>query len=471
MARIYHTADTRKMNEPDVALPDSLQGVFNRLWLVWRDRRIENSIKVAYYNCEQPLRNLNITIPPRMADRVNSRCDWARMAVDYLANRSVFEGFAFAETDETNEAIINAIVDGNDMTDVYDGATRAELICSPAFLTVSAGFAGEPSAIIRAYSATEAAALWNERKRRIEAAFTVVSSDDFGEPDAYNIYTENAVIEVWKVGGLWKYKEHPHDHGRPLIEPLRYRWDTWHPFGHSRISKSVRDVTDEARANEVYTAVASEFYSAPQRYLLGADDDIFDGVDKWEAYIGNIFAVTRDADGNVPQYGQLPQMTLEPLLARRRDLAKQFSGMTGVPTHSLGVVADSNPTSYEAMHMSENDIVIEAEHLNRSNGKALENVARMALAIAKGKPIGQLDSAESSVFAIFANPQRPSLSQRSDFAMKTAAIYPAYVETSVFKEDMGWDAATRKRLENEERIVKAGNLVQTLAQRNLVEGE
>ena len=458
--QVYSVADPNKTREPDVSLPSDAQALFNRLWAVWNDRRAENAVKVAYYNAEQPVKNLNITIPPGMANRVQSRCDWARMAVDYLANRSVFEGFAFADSDNENEAVIDEIVAGNDLPDIYDGATRAELICSPAFLTVSAGFAGEPQAVIRAYSATESAALWNERKRRVEAAFTVVSSDDRGEPDAYNLYTEDAVVEVWKVDGFWKYKEHPHNHGRPLIEPLRYRWDTWAPFGHSRVSKTVRDLVDAARANEIYTAVASEFYSAPQRYLLGADEDIFEGTTKWEAYIGNIFAVTRDENGNVPTYGQLPQMTLEPLLARRRDLAKQLSGVTGVPMQSLGVVSDSNPTSYEAMHMAENDIVIEAEHLNRSNGQAMANVARLALAIAKGKPVTQLDATESSVFSVFANPQRPSLSQRSDFAMKTASIYPAYVETSVFKEDMGWDAATRQRLENEEKLINGRRTLQ-----------
>lgn len=460
MTRVYQVADPRKVHEPDVPLPDAIRTLFDTLWGVWFDSKPGNETKLAYYNAQQPLRSLGITIPRGMADRVRSRCDWPRMAVDYLANRSVFETFVFAD-DELHADRMAQIVADNDLQHVYDSATKAELICSPSFMTVSAGAAGEPDVIIRAYSATEAAGLWDERRQRIAAAFTIVSSDDHGEPDMYHLYTDSAIYEIRRVGSIWYSHAYRHDHGRPLIEPLRYRPDTWSPFGHSRISGPVRDTTDEVRANEVYTAIASEFYSAPQRYLLGAPDDIFEGTTKWDAYIGNIFAATRDENGDVPVYGQLPQMTMEPLLSRRRELAKQFSGETGVPTHSLGVTSDSNPTSYEAMHMAENDIVIEAERLNRSNAQALENVAKMALAIADGVPLPQL---QVKVTAKFANPQRPSASQRVDFGMKMAAIYPEYVQTSVFKEDMGWDAATRVRLDSEEKAIKARQMVTQLAQ-------
>lgn len=460
MTRVYQTADPRKVHEPDVPLEPGVRELFSTLWDVWFDAKPKNELKLSYYNAEQPLRSLGITIPPGMADRVRSRCDWPRMAVDYLANRSVFETFVF-DGDEPHAQEMEGIVRANDLPHVYDSATKAELICSPAFMTVSAGGPDEPDVIVRAYSATEAAGLWDERRQRIAAAFTIVSSDDRGEPDMFHLYTDAAVYEIRRVGSIWYASRTEHAHGRPLIEPLRYRADTWAPFGHSRICGPVRDTTDEVRANEVYTAVASEFYSAPQRYLLGAPDDIFDGTTKWEAYIGNIFAATRDENGDVPQYGQLPQMTMEPLLARRRELAKQFSGQTGVPTHSLGVTADSNPTSYEAMHMAENDIVIEAERLNRANAQALENVARMALAIADGIALPDLDV---NVTAKFANPQRPSASQRVDFAMKTAAIYPAYVGTPVFKEDMGWDAATRVRLDEYEKEANARQMVTNLAQ-------
>lgn len=460
MTRVYQVADPRKVHEPDVPLEPGVRALFSTLWDVWFDAKPGNEQKLAYYNAEQPLRSLGITIPAGMADRVRSRCDWPRMAVDYLANRSVFETFVFAG-DEVHSRTMAQIVADNDLPHVYDSATKAELICSPSFMTVSAGAPDEPDVIVRAYSATEAAGLWDERRQRIAAAFTIVSSDDRGEPDMYHLYTDWAIYEIRRVGSIWYSTAYPHDHGRPLIEPLRYRSDTWAPFGHSRISGPVRDTTDEVRANEVYTAVASEFYSAPQRYLLGAPDDIFEGTTKWEAYIGNIFAATRDENGDIPAYGQLPQMTMEPLLARRRELAKQFSGQTGVPTHSLGISSDSNPTSFEAMHMAENDIVIEAERLNRSNAQALENVAKMALAISDGVPLPALDV---KVTAKFANPQRPSASQRVDFAMKTAAIYPQYVTSPVFKEDMGWDAATRVRLEEHEKAAGARQMVTQLAQ-------
>lgn len=78
--------------------------------------------------------------------------------------------------------------------------------------------------------------------------------------------------------------------------------------------------------------------------------------------------------GDVPQYGQLSQGSMQPHSDYIRSLAARFSGETNVPLSSLGVVSD-NPSSAEAIYAAKEDMVIDAQNLNGDNGDAMRNDA------------------------------------------------------------------------------------------------
>ena len=97
--------------------------------------------------------------------------------------------------------------------------------------------------------------------------------------------------------------------------------------------------------------------------------------------------------GSRPSVGQFSQASMTPHLEVMRNLASRAAAEASIPVDSLSISHD-NPSSVEALRASMDNLIIEIESLNKTNGKALVNVARMALAIARGKSIGELTDEE-----------------------------------------------------------------------------
>ena len=125
-----------------------------------------------------------------------------------------------------------------------------------------------------------------------------------------------------------------------------------------------------------------------------------------------------------------------------------FSGATGVPLNSLGIVQD-NPSSAEAIGASREDICNIAAAMNRSNKKSLERVALMAMAVAENKSIEQLSNSQKGVVAKFADPMIYSPAQRADAGSKWAHDVEGFAGTEVYWETQGADPADIKRIKSE----------------------
>ena len=422
---------------------------------VWHKKLLNNSVRMEYYNGHNHLKDLGISIPPSLRS-TKAVVGWPAKAVDALAARSRLEGFTFAE--DTEDDALGLIMRLNDFKNTYSQAVKSELVHSCAFVTVSAGRkeTGEPPVILSAYSALTAAALWNRRKKRIACGLTIVAQDHKAphKPTALNLYTDEAVIEMRREkSGKWSSRAVEHVHGRPLMEPLVYRPSLDRPFGKSRISRAVMSLTDSAVRQAIRCEVAAEFFTSPQRYLLGASEEDFDR-DRWQSYTGSLFLAGRDENDNVPQYGQLPQGTMQPHIDYLRSLASQFAGETNIPVSYLGIIHD-NPASAEAMYAASEELIIEASDLNSTNGNALRNLALLALAIYRDRPLICLDENDLTVMPRFMNPGRPSVVSQSDAMVKQAAAAPWISETAVFLEQLGYTEEEVRRLTSDKRRVQA----------------
>ena len=173
---------------------------------------------------------------------------------------------------------------------------------------------------------------------------------------------------------------------------------------------------------------AAEFFTSPQKYLLGVDSDPFENRTRWEAYIGNIFTVSQTEDGTTPTFGQLSQGSMQPHTDYMRALAARFSGETNVPVSQLGVIHD-NPSSAEAITQANEPLIMEVTDLNEGNGEALVTIAKMALAIANDATLDSYD--ELQIAANFKNPLMPSIASQADAMVKIASVVP-----EGFGEDM-----------------------------------
>ena len=438
-------------------LPVAETEMLNDLLAVWSRKLARNQRRVQYYMAKNGLRDLGISIPPSLTD-VETVVGWPAKAVDALAVRSRFDGFTL---DSGEDADLQAALDANRFKVVYRQAVTSELISSCAFMTVSAGASCEPPVIVSAYSALNAAALWDMRRKRIRCGMAVVDVDARpgreAEPLWVNLYTDTDVWEIRKRGG-WRAERHPHSMGRPMMEPLVYRPTLDRPFGQSRISRAVMSITDSAVRTALRSEVAAEFFTAPQKYLLGADDDVFEKLSKWEAYIGNIFTVTKDEDGDVPKFGQLAQASMQPHTDYMRSLAARFSGETSIPVSELGVIHD-NPASAEAIYAAKESLVIEAENLNETNGEALKAIGRMALATIRGVPLDGLDDDAKSVKPVWKNPAMPSIVSQADAMVKIISALPWVAESRVALEEFGFGEDKITRLMNDKRRAGARALL------------
>lgn len=415
-----------------------------------------NRLRETYYDGKNRLKDLQISLPPQLRT-VETVVGWPAKAVDMLAARSIFDGFTFANGETSPQ--LERVLAQNQFKNLYRETVTSELINSCAFITVSAGKPGEPPVVISAYTAENAAAIWDGRKKRIKAGLAIVKHGQ--DVEIIYMYTDMAVIEITESGKQAQARYIPHNAGRPLMEPLRYAPSLARPFGKSRISRAVMSITDSAVRAALRTEVAAEFFTTPQKYLLGVDENVLGDMTQWEAYIGQILAIGTNQDGQTPQFGQLSQMTMEPHISYMRSLAARFAGETGIPVSSLGVVSD-NPSSAQAIYAAKEDLITDAELLNSTNGESLRNVALLTMSIMTGTPVNGLPDDALYVAPRFKNPAIPSVVSQADAMSKMIAAIPWLAETDVALEEFGFSDDQLRRLQSDRRRIQARERIQAV---------
>lgn len=102
--------------------------------------------------------------------------------------------------------------------------------------------------------------------------------------------------------------------GRPLMEVICHDPDLDRPLGHSLLTRELRGIVDKAMRDVLRMEVGAEFFTYPQRYVLGAADTLFgdppEGCTEDEE--GNFV----DADGNVVSPCRTPHARPRPTSAR-----------------------------------------------------------------------------------------------------------------------------------------------------------
>ncbi len=436
----------------DLALDASEAALFATLINEWQSHVSSNLRNEAYYRGKAGPVTSDADMPKDLR-RLSVAMGWGGKAVDVLASRSVFQGWGGSRAAELEEAL-----GGVDFGEVYEQAVVSELTDSCAFVTVSRGAPGEPAAVVNAYSALDATAIWDERRKRVKAGLVVrdVEQDQSGQrvPTLVTMYTDGWVYECSRASASapWRATKRANPLGRPAIEPMRYRPSLTRPFGKSRITPTMRSLIDRAIAVGARTEVTAMFYTWPQRYLLGVDRSTAEAMSKRkiEAYADSMILVTPNKNGDTPQYGQLSQATMQPHIDHLEMLGKQFASEACLPLDEVGIVFD-NPSSAEAMDAAQKRLTVEAEHVNRMNGHALGNVARMALAVASD---GALDPT-ADVRAVFAPVLKASASAAADFAVKVASMNDGYAATPECWEDLGYDPARAREMVDKTNAAKS----------------
>lgn len=420
--------------------PDITQNI-DDLLTIWWEHLPKNQLRRRYYDGENVLKDLGISIPPDLKN-VETIVGWCKKAVSALSCRMRFDGFTCADKDVENE--LSKIVRETNLKRKYRQAVESELISGCDFVTISKGDVGEPPVIIVTHSAEDCAARWDERKGRIRYGLVIMDYDESGTPDEIAYYDDYETIHVDASDGGFLVERMPHEMTMPMMVALSYNPTESKPFGQSRITRAIRSITDSAVREALRTEISAEFFTSPQKYLLGTDGDPFVKKTKWEAYIGNIFTVGQNEDGTHADFGQLSQGSMQPHTDYMRALAARFSGESNVPLSQLGIVSD-NPSSAEAIYAANEPLIIEAETLRDDNSQPLADLALMALAITRGETMQQVAASDIDVTPIFKNPAMPSIVSQADAMVKIAAAVPEFAGTDVFWEQLGFTEDMRKR--------------------------
>lgn len=445
-------------------------GLLARLIMQWQAKRARNRLKTDYWNGKHKLDHIGFSIPPALR-KLEEVVGWPAKAVQAHAERCMFDGFVSKNDSDDPYGIQRTLVE-NRFDIELPMAITSTMVHSCAFISVTLGEveAGEPEVLVTAKSAQWASGLWNPRTRALDAAFAVNEADDYGRPTEMTLYTTDRTIRMRNTSTGWKLiDEHSHGLNRVPVEPLVYRPTLDRPFGSSVISRPVMSITDDAVRTVLRSETSAEFYSAPQYLLLGADPDSFkddsgNPIPVWEFIIGRINLLSKDEDGDVPKIEQISQQSVQPHIDQLRELACRFSGETNVPVSSLGVVTD-NPSSAEAMHAAEKDLVIDCAAATRVFGAALRRVGQDIVMMRSDGP-NEMDDELATLTARWRNPALPSVIDAGDAMVKLIGAFPWMAETTVALEEVGFTDEQITRLLAEKRRNQNRNTLDALLTMN-----
>lgn len=439
--------------------------VIKALFSKWQAKYPRNLIRSKYHDMKVRVKPSS-NIPAEAMARVEAVSGWPEKAVTALAERSVFEGFVTPGGDQ-DPFDLSPLLDANRFDLELPQAITSAYKHSCSFITTAVGDAssGEPEVLVMAREALWSSALWDSRRRVVSAAMAITEVDDQGEPSAMDVYLPDAVLIMSRrPSGSWTVDRRRNPLGEVLVEPLAYDPQLTRPFGRSRITREVMNITDRALLTIVRSEISSDFYAVPRTALLGVAEDAFKNG-KWQAAIDAFFAITRDEEGEVPEIKNMPQMTMQPLTEMYRTLASQFSGATGVPISGLGITTD-NPPSAEAMYADDRRLVNTAKAQNRILGSSLKRVAQR---IVRLRDKAEMTDELRRIDVAWANPAFTSPATSADALAKLSAVFPWLAESEVALEFAGFSHAEITRLLSDKRRAAGGSVLQQILARRTPE--
>lgn len=319
------------------------------------ERKIDD--KYDFYDADNTVRDFGISTPRRMISN-RPGVGWASRAVNTISDRVEFDGFG------SDRAGINNLLAGNNGIKVLNKAKHDAIIAGMASVAV----AGDTLIPFTAYESTGEIDITTGLYKW---ALAVIKRNKLNKPEEYLLFTPmftvlfvNDVI-VENVDNLT---------GRTLLHPVTRRSSASRPLGKAKISNTVRRIIQEVGRVKRRYEIAGEFYSTPQRYLVGMAETFEQtDKDKLDSSIGRLWAIGNNENGDAPTIGQLQQMSINQFNDNKKDLASDFCAETGLTLRNLGYET-SNPTSVESLTALSDDMLLEAKGLQSEIGEQFKNI-------------------------------------------------------------------------------------------------
>jgi hypothetical protein len=388
-------------------------------------RRVRVLVRYNQYEMKYMDRQVGLTIPPKLRQQYKATLGWCAKAVDSLADRLVFREFA-----EDNFDLME-IFKMNNPDVLFDSAILSALISSCCFIYISPGEDDMPR--LQVIDGANATGVIDEITGLMYEGYAVLSRDDNGRPELEAYFEPNRTT-YYLNGKIDDVTEHKVEFS--LLVPIVHRPDALRPFGRSRITRSAMYYQAYAKRTLERADITAEFYSWPQKYVVGTDPDR-EPLDKWKATISSMLVFDKDDVGDRPTLGQFSQPSMSPFTEQLRTAAAGFAGETGLTLDDLGFVSD-NPSSSEAIKASHETLRVMAKKAQRCFGSGFLNVGFVAACLRDDFPYTRSQFyLTTPKWAPVFEPDASTLSLMGDGAIKVNTAIPGYFDGEAFYDLTG----------------------------------
>ena len=371
--------------------------------------------RYRYYEMKNKTVDFKISTPPDLREW-SSVLGWCARAVDALADRLIFYEFA------NDNFELNEIYRMNNPDIIFDSAILSALISSCCFIYISPDADGYPR--LQVIDGGNATGIIDPITGLLTEGYAVLARNTQGTPieEAYFIPNETQYIRK----GEKEPEVYSHPVPYPLLVPIIYRPDAMRAFGHSRISRACMSLVGSALRTVKRSEISAEFYSFPQKYVLGTSPDS-EPMEKWKATMSSLIELTKDDDGDKPEVGQFTQQSMSPHTEQLRTFASLFAGETGLTLDDLGF-ATENPSSAEAIKAAHENLRLTARKAQRSFGTGFLNAGYLAACLRDNFAYrrNQLYLTRPEWEPVF-EPDAAMLSSIGDGAVKLNQAVPGYM--------------------------------------------
>lgn len=329
------------------------------------DKQTRVLLRYKYYEMKNNAQDFS-SLAPEKFKGLKETVGWCAKAVDSLADRLQFDEF---QNDEFN---LSEIFSSNNQDILIDSAVLSALISACSFVYIREDN-GYPR--LQVIDGSNATGIIDPVTNLLTEGYAVLERDSMGAEKTEAYFTAG-MTEIYSHGVLVQRIPNPAPYA--LLVPIIYRPDAKRPFGHSRISRACIAYTQTALRTIKRSEVSAEFYSFPQKYVLGLSEDA--EFNNRLATISSFLNFTKDGDGDHPIVGQFQQQSMTPYTEQLRTLASLFAGETGLTLDDLGF-ATENPSSAEAIKAGHENLRLTARKAQRTFGTGLLNVGYLAVCI------------------------------------------------------------------------------------------
>lgn len=396
--------------------------------------------RYKFYEMKARAEDLHISTPPELTWWMTT-LGWCEKAVDSLADRLVFREFS-------NDPLeMDSIYDQNNKDVLIDSAILSALITSCSFVYITADEYGNPR--MRVIDGMHATGEIDTTTNLLSEGYAILECDEFDNPitEAYLLPGVTYIYEHGKMTRAIK-----NDAPYPLLVPIINRPDAKRPFGHSRITRACMDLQCSAVRTVKRSEISAEFYSFPQKYVLGMDPDA-EEIDKWLASMSSLLRIDKDENGDKPQVGQFTQQSMAPHTEQLRMFAGMFAGETGLTLDDMGFPSQ-NPSSADAIKSSHETLRLTARKAQRDFSVGLKNVGYLAACVRdrmtySRRELAQVGTKWQPIF----EPDASQLSVIGDGVIKINQAVPGYFDANSLRDLTGIEGA-----EQEPEFVSVNNI-------------